>query len=101
MKESKLLLRSSLTTVFVFCVFGFLSQSTGPLSADGALGPVFVSYSPGDGTSSPTGSIAATKATKMACYQKGLCTKDSDCCSGHCRSGIRGAWPQNSYCTKN
>jgi hypothetical protein len=44
-KESKLLLRFSLTTAFVFCVFSFLGQSTGPLLADGALVLQPVSYS--------------------------------------------------------
>jgi hypothetical protein len=84
-KESKLLLRFSLITAFVFCVFGFLGQSTGPLFADGALAPKLVSYSPGDAIASPAGSAAATKTIKMACYAAGgRCTKDSDCCGGHC-----------------
>jgi hypothetical protein len=67
-KESKLLLRFSLITAFVFCVFGFLGQSTSPLLADGALAPKLVSYSPGDAITSPAGSAAATKTIKMACY---------------------------------
>ena len=83
MKVSKLLLRFALTAAFVFCVFGFLGHSTGPLLADGALVPELVSYSPGDATSSPT--MAASKTIRMACYAAGgRCTKDSDCCGGHC-----------------
>jgi hypothetical protein len=82
-KKSKSLLGFFLTTAFVFCVFGFLGQSTGPLLADGALVPV--SYSPGEAISSPTGSTPATKAIRMACYSaRARCSKDSDCCSGHC-----------------
>jgi hypothetical protein len=89
-KESKLLLRFSLITAFVFCVFGFLGQSTGPLLADGALVPEPVSYSSGDAISSPTGSTAATKTIRMACYPaRARCTKDSDCCTGHCTAGRR------------
>jgi hypothetical protein len=88
-KESKLLLRFSLTAAVVFCVFGFLGQSTGPLLADGALVPV--SYSPGDAMSSPTGSMVATKTIKMACYAaRARCVKDSDCCSGlRCNAATR------------
>jgi hypothetical protein len=99
-KESKLLLRFSLTAAFVFCVFGLLGQSTGPLLADGALVPEFVLYSPGDAISSPTGA-ATNKTIRMACYPaRARCTKDSDCCAGHCASGARGAWSSASYCTK-
>jgi len=99
-KESKLLFRFFVSTVFVFCVSGFLGQSTGPLLADGALVPELVSYSSGDATSS-TGSSAATKMIRMACYPARVrCVKDADCCSGHCVSGVRGAWASASYCTK-
>jgi hypothetical protein len=100
-KGSKLLLRFSLTSAFVFCVFGFLAQSTGPLLADGALAPELVSYSPGDAMPSPRGSMVSPKTIRMACYPaRARCAKDSDCCTGHCTSGARGAWASASYCTK-
>jgi hypothetical protein len=103
-KKSKLLLRFSLTAVFVFCVFGFLGQSTGPLLADGALVPQAVSYSPGDATSSPAGPLAPAKTIRMACYAaKARCVKDSDCCSGHCNAATRArtfGGGGASYCTK-
>jgi hypothetical protein len=101
-KESKLL-RLSITTAFVFCVFGFLGQSTHPLLADGALVPMAVSYSPGDANSA-TGSMAATKKIRMACYPaRAGCVKDSDCCSGHCVAAGRrqmAGGGQGFYCTK-
>ena len=105
MKESKLLLRLSLITAFVFCVFGFLGQSTGPLLADGALAPKLVSYSPGDAIASPAGSAAATETIRMACYSaRARCVKDSDCCSGlRCNAATRArtfGGGGAAYCTK-
>jgi len=100
-KESKRLLRFSFIVAFVFCVFGVLGQSTGPLLADG--GTVAVSYSPGDATSSSPGTMA-TKIIRMACYPaRAGCVKDSDCCSGHCIAAGRrqmAGGGQGTYCTK-
>ena len=97
MKESKLLLGFSLTTAFVFCIFAFLGQSTRPILADGALLPQPVSYSLAEATPSPAAPIAGAKTIRMACYPlRGGCTKDSDCCSGHCRTNQRA-----SYCSNN
>ena len=105
MKVSKLLLRFSLSAAFVFCVFGSLGQSTGPLLADGALVLQPVSYSPGDATSSPAGPLAPAKTIRMACYAaKARCVKDSDCCSGlRCNAATRArtfGGGGASYCTK-
>jgi hypothetical protein len=95
--------RFFVTTAFVFCVFGFLGQSNGPLLADDAIAPVFVSYSPG-GANSATGPMAANKTIKMACYPaRAGCVKDSDCCSGHCVAGGRrqmAGGGQGFYCSK-
>jgi hypothetical protein len=103
-KESKLLLRFCLTTAFVFCVFSFLGQSTGPVLADSALAPQAVSYSPGDAISSPAGLMTPTETIRMACYAaKARCVKDSDCCTGHCNAATRArtfGGGGASYCTK-
>jgi hypothetical protein len=83
-------------TAFVFFVFAFLGQSAGPLLADGAFVRQSVSYSTVDAVSSPTSSTAGNKKIRMTCYPARTgCTKDSDCCSGHCQSFARA-----SYCTK-
>ena len=73
MKESKFLFRLSFTAAFVFCVFASLCQTTAPLLA----GDV-------DAVSSLASSTAVSKEFRMACYSKGLCSQDSDCCSGYC-----------------
>jgi hypothetical protein len=76
-------------TAFLLCVVScVMAQSTHPLSADAAIVPQPVSYSPGDATSAPSGAMARTKKLRMACYPVwGQCTKDSDCCTGFCRVG--------------
>ncbi len=95
MKVSKLLFGFSLTIAFVLCVFSFLGQSTRPLLADGAIVPQPVSYSPMDASSS-SGSMARTNKIRMACYPKGgECTRNSDCCTGYCRSGLMTAFCDN------
>ena len=97
MKESKLQVEFSLITRFVFCVFAFLGQSTGPLLADATLALQSVSYSSVETRTSPTGSMAGTKKIRIACYPaRSGCTKDSDCCSGHC-TVMKG---RAAYCTK-
>ena len=68
------------------------------LAADmtGAKIKTLVSYSSADTMSSSTGSMAGTKKIRMACYPARTgCTKDSDCCSGHCQTFSRA-----SYCTR-
>ena len=92
--NSKPLLGFFATISFISCVFAFLCQSTRPMSADGAIVPQPVSYSSVDAISSPSGSMARTKKIRMACYPVGGdCTKNSDCCTGFCRSGL-----SNTYC---
>ncbi|MGA8481386.1 MAG: hypothetical protein WB696_25740 [Chthoniobacterales bacterium] len=91
MKESKLQL---VITALVLCVFAFLGQSTRPMLADGAIVPQPVSYSPMDAT--PSGSMARTKKIRMACYPVGgECLKNSECCTGFCRSGLTTAYCDN------
>jgi hypothetical protein len=83
---SRGILKSFLAAI-VICVF------TGPLLADGLMQRV--SYSP-DGISPATGPVIGAKKIRTACYPaRSGCTKDSDCCSGHCMVNYRAA-----YCTK-
>jgi hypothetical protein len=109
-KHSKLQL---LTTALVLSVFGFLGQTARPMSADGAMVPLLVSYSPMDAmsspsgavaethspidaTSSPSGAMAGTKKLRMACYPAGgECEHNSDCCTGFCRAGRVAAYCDN------
>ena len=86
--NSKPLLGFFVAISFVSCVFAFLGQSTRPTLADGAIVPQPVSYSPMDGAFIPSGLTARTSKLRMACYPAGVgCTKNSDCCTGFCRSG--------------
>jgi hypothetical protein len=62
--NSKPLLGFFATVSFISCVFAFLGQSTRPISADGAIVPQPVSYSPVDAISSPSGSMARTKRSE-------------------------------------
>jgi hypothetical protein len=95
-KISKLLLGFSLTIAFISCVFAFLGQSTRPMLADGAIVPQPVSYSPMVGASIASGLTARTSKLRMACYPAGgECTKNSDCCTGFCRSGRVAAYCDN------
>jgi len=94
--KSGVLLGFFVTISFVSCVFAFLGQSTRPILADGAIVLQSVSYSPMEAISSPSGSMARTKKIKMACYPVGgECTKNSDCCTGFCRSGRVTAYCDN------
>jgi len=94
--SSKPLLGSFIAFSFVFCVFVFSGQITRRMLADGAIVPQPVSYSPMDATSSPSSSMARTKKIRMACYPVGgECTKNSDCCTGFCRSGLQTAYCDN------
>lgn len=94
--KSGTLLGFFLTISFISCVFATLGQSTRPMLADGAVMPQYVSYSPMETTSSPSGSMARTKKIRMACYPVGgECTKNSDCCTGFCRSGRVAAYCDN------
>jgi hypothetical protein len=89
-KEPKLQL---LTAALVLCV---LAEVTRPLLASGAVAPQTVSYSPNDAMSSPARSMAKTKKLRIACYPVGVeCTKNSDCCTGFCRSGRVTAYCDN------
>jgi hypothetical protein len=88
--------RFFLTVAFIFCVFAFLGQGSRPTLADSAIVPQPVSYSPVDGTTSPSGSMARTKKIRMARYPAGgECTKNSDCCTGFCRAGRVAAYCDN------
>jgi hypothetical protein len=94
--NSKPLLAFFVPISFIFCVFVFLGQSTRPILADHAIVPQPDSYSPMDATSSPSSSMARTKKIRMACYPVGgECTKNSDCCTGFCRSGLQTAYCDN------
>ena len=94
MKTSNLPLGSVVTIFFISCLCGFLGQSRPALSVDGVTMPQFVSYSPMDAIPSASGSMARTKKIKMACYPVGGgCTKNSDCCTGFCRTGL-----SRTYC---
>jgi hypothetical protein len=94
--NSKSLLGSFIAISFVFCVFVFSGQSARPMLADGAIVPQPVSYSPMDVTSSPSSPVARIKKIRMACYPVGgECTKNSDCCTGFCRSGLQTAYCDN------
>jgi hypothetical protein len=95
-KISKPLLGFFVSILFISCVFAFLGQSKHPILADVAIAPLPVSYSPMDAMPSPSGSMARTKKTRMACYPVGgECTKNSDCCTGFCRSGRVTAYCDN------
>jgi hypothetical protein len=95
-KISKLLLGFFVTIAFISCVFAFLGQSARPVLADGAIVPQPISYSPIDAIPSPSGSMARTKKIRMACYPAGgECLKNSDCCTGFCRSGLSTAYCDN------
>jgi hypothetical protein len=94
--NSKPLLGSFIAISLISCVFVFLGQSTRPMLADGAIVPQPVSYSPLDAASSPSSSVARSKKIRMACYPVGgECTKNSDCCTGFCRSGLQTAYCDN------
>jgi hypothetical protein len=93
-KISKLLLGFFVGASFISCAFAFLGQSTRLILAGDPIVPQPVSYEPMDATSSPSGSLARTKKTRMACYPVGGdCTKNSECCTGFCRTGL-----SNTYC---
>ena len=94
--NSKPLLGLFVAISFISCVFAFLGQSTRPMLADDAIVPRAISYSPMKAISSPSGSMARTKKIRMACYPVGgECTKNSDCCTGFCRSGLQTAYCDN------
>jgi hypothetical protein len=94
--KSGILLRFFVTISFISCVFAFLSQNMRPILADGAIALQSVSYSPTDAISSPSDSVTRTKKIRVACYPVGgECTKNSDCCSGFCRSGRVAAYCDN------
>jgi len=94
--NSKLLLGAFIAVSLVSCVFVFLGQSARLMLPDGAIVPQPVSYSPVDATSSPSSSMARTKKIRMACYPVGgECTKNADCCTGFCRSGLQTAYCDN------
>ena len=89
MTTSKLLLLAILLS-------GVLVQSVRPLSADGAIVPQRVSYSPREATSPPADSVARTRKLRLACYPVGgECTKNADFCTGFCRSGLQTAYCDN------
>jgi hypothetical protein len=82
--------------LFISCVFAFLGQSTRPMLADDAIVPRPFSYSPMNAISSPSGSMARTKKITQGCYPVGgECTKNADCCTGFCRSGLQTAYCDN------
>jgi hypothetical protein len=59
-----------------------------PLLADRGAVHQAPSYSSVSTTSSPSDAMAKIKETAKACYPVfAECTKNSDCCSGFCRSG--------------
>jgi hypothetical protein len=94
--NSKLLLGFFVTVSFISCIFVFLGQSTRPILADSAIVARPVSYSPADAISSQSGSMARTNKIRLACYPVGgECTKNSDCCTGFCRSGRVTAYCDN------
>jgi hypothetical protein len=62
MMESEFQFRFFPTAAFVFCVFAFLGQGSRPTLADSAIAPQPVSYSPMDAATSPSGSMARTRA---------------------------------------
>ena len=94
MQLSKLLLGLLVIISFILCVGGFLGETGRPSLADEASTPQPVSYSPMDAISSPSGSVARTEKIRMACYPVGGgCTKNSDCCTGFCRTGL-----SRTYC---
>ncbi|MFY9839037.1 MAG: hypothetical protein WAK55_21690 [Xanthobacteraceae bacterium] len=96
MMESEFQFRFFPTAAFVFCVFAFFGQGSRPTLADSAIVPQPVSYSPMDAATSPSGSMARTKKIRMACYPVGgECEKNSDCCTGFCRSGRVAAYCDN------
>jgi hypothetical protein len=87
MKASKLLLGFSLT--LTLCAIAFLSQSTGPLLANGTAAPSsfqtnVISPSAKDAQSAPKN--RSTPLTKIAaCLPGGAsCNSNADCCSQSC-----------------
>jgi len=93
---SKLPLGLFVMVSFILCVGGFLGETSHPLLADGAIAPQPVSYSAVDAISSPSGAVARTKKIRMACYPVGgECMKNSDCCTGFCRTGLSSTYCDN------
>jgi len=96
MTISNLMVRLFLATAFVYCALGLFSQSTHSALAEDMIVPQPISYSPPDGSSPFSGAMARTKKIRMACYPVGgECTKNSDCCTGYCRSGLATAYCDN------
>jgi len=95
-KISKPLLAFFVTISFISCVSGYMGEIGRPLLANEIITPQQISYSPQDALSSPSGSMARNKKIRMACYPVGgECTKNSDCCTGFCRSGLSTAYCDN------
>ena len=97
MKTLKPLLGLFVAVCFVSSAFAFLGGSAPSPSAHDARVPQTVSYSPQDPTLAPTlapgNASAGAKGIRLACYPNGgECTRNSDCCTGFCRSGLAAAY---------
>jgi hypothetical protein len=92
---AKLLLGYFVVILLIASVPAFSGRTTRPMLADTVIVLQPVSYAPMDEMSSPSSASATrTSRIRMACYPAYVqCTKNSDCCSGFCRTGL-----SQTYC---